>query len=283
VSIAVIPPARSRGALLAALAPLAALALLALAAPLIAGDPFVPARPGLQPPGAGAPLGTDLLGRDLWSRLVWGARRTLGMGLVATAVAVSAGLALGLVAGLPRGGWLSTPLLRALDALLAFPTLLLALLIVTIAVGRSGAHAGPWPVALAVGLAGAPGFARLTYGALRALAVRPYVEAAEAIGATRARIVVRHLLPNALGALLVYATLQAGWALLGVTGLAFLGLAGPPAAPEWGGMLAEARLALPAAPWVAAAPAVAITLAVWSVNALGDALAAYEREASGLR
>jgi ABC-type dipeptide/oligopeptide/nickel transport system permease subunit len=218
------------------------------------------------------PLGTDLLGRDVWSRLAWGGQRTLGMGLAAAVIAVVVGLALGLPAGPPRSRWLAPLLRRIIDALLAFPTLLLALLLVTIAIGQRGANTGPWPVAAAVGLAGAPGFARLTYSVLDALAARPFVMAAEAIGATRMRLLLVHLVPNAAGPLLVYATLQAGWALLGVTGLAFLGLAGPPSAPEWGSMLAEARLALPAAPWVAAVPAAAITLAVWSVNVLGDAL-----------
>jgi peptide/nickel transport system permease protein len=249
-----------------------ALTLLALAAPLIAGDPYAPVHAALQAPAQHPPLGTDLLGRDVWSRLAWGARRTLGMALVAALLGAGAGLALGLLAGLPDGGRPVALLLRVLDALLAFPTLLLALLLVTIFVGQHGAHAGPWPVALAVGLAGAPGFARMTYAVLRAMATRPFVDAARVVGATPWRIARVHLLPNAFEPLLVYATLQAGWALLGVTGLAFLGLAGAPSDPEWGAMLAEARIALPAGWWAAAAPAVAITLAAWAINTLGDGL-----------
>jgi ABC-type dipeptide/oligopeptide/nickel transport system permease subunit len=251
---------------------LAAIVLGAVAAPWLAGDPLDTSRAALQTPSTGTPLGTDLLGRDVWSRLLWGGRRTLGMGAMAGGIAVALGLVFGLAAGLPRSRWLAPLLLRVIDALLAFPGLLLALLLVTIAVGQNGVHAGPWPVAVAAGLSGAPGFARLTYGVLHALAQRPWVEAAEAIGATRRRVLLVHLLPNAGGTLLVYATLQVGWSLLGVTGLAFLGLAGGPAIPEWGSMLAEARLALPAAPWVATAPAVAITATVFAVNVLGDAM-----------
>lgn len=251
---------------------LAAIVIGVIVAPFLTGDPLDTSRAALQPPDASTPLGTDLLGRDVWSRLLWGGRRTLGMGALAGAIAVGAGLAVGLIAGLPRSRWLAPVLLRVIDALLAFPGLLLALLLVTIAVGQYGARAGPWPVALAVGLSGAPGFARLTYGVLHALAGRPWVEAAEAIGATRQRVLLVHLLPNAGAPLLVYATLQLGWSLLGVTGLAFLGLAGGPSIPEWGSMLAEARLALPAAPWVATAPAAAITATVFAVNVLGDAL-----------
>lgn len=240
---------------------------LSLAAPWLAGvDPLATAPAAqLMPPSLSHPAGTDLLGRDVWSRLLWGGRLSLGAGLFATTLAVLPGTLLGLLAGY-AGGRLDMILMRVVDVLLAFPSLLLALTIVALL--------GPGLVSatLAVGLAGIPRFARVVRGGVLAVRSEPFVEAARVVGCRPQRIVLRHVAPNVLSAIIVLGSLELGYALLSIGALSFLGLGTQPPTPEWGIMLAEGRLLLRHAPWVSAFPGLAITLSVLAVNLLGDAL-----------
>jgi peptide/nickel transport system permease protein len=234
--------------------------LLAPAGPLAADTD----RALLQP-GPGGILGTDLLGRDVLTRLIWGGRWTLGMGLVALIITVGLGLPTGLVAGL-FGRRTEAVLMRLVDALLAFPSLLLAMAV--LAVLGPGMNS----VAVAVGLAAAPAYARVARSAALDVREQPYIEAARALGSSEWRILVRHVLPNAAGPLMAFAATQLGWVLLNGAALNFLGLGAPPGTPEWGAMLKEGRLYLRDAPWVSAFPGLALTLTVLAANLAGDGL-----------
>jgi len=211
------------------------------------------------------PLGTDFLGRDVLSRLLYGGRLTLGVGLLAAAVAAVPGLTLGLIAGY-FDGWLDDLIARSMDVLLAIPYLLLALTVVTLMGQRLES------VALGIGLAGIPGTVRVVRAAAVSLRRRPFVLAARSVGCTEMRILLRHILPNVTGTVLVIATLQVGWAILNASALTFLGVGAPPGVPEWGAMLHEGRLYLREAPWVAIASGTMLTLTVLAVNLVGDGL-----------
>ncbi|MEE8392405.1 MAG: ABC transporter permease [Anaerolineae bacterium] len=219
----------------------------------------------LLPPGASWPLGTDSLGRDVLTRLLWGGRWTLGMGVISLAVAVGLGLPTGLAAG-TFGNWIGSTLMRVVDALLAFPGLLLAMAVVALM------ERGVVAVAVAVGLAAAPAYARVTRSAVLEVLVQPYVEAARAVGCNEGRIMVRHVLPNAVAPLLAFAATQLGWVLLNGAALNFLGLGVQPGTPEWGAMLADGRGHLRQAPWASTFPGLALTLTVLAANLLGDGL-----------
>lgn len=240
---------------------------LSMAAPLVAPyDPTATAPADqLQPPSLNHLAGTDLFGRDVWSRVLWGGRMSLGAGALAVALAVLPGSLLGLMAGY-RGGRVDGLVMRLVDVLLAFPGLLLALsLVAVLGPGLLG-------VALAVGLAGIPRFARLVRAGASGLRAEAYVEAAHVVGCGPARIVLRHVAPNVVPIIIPLVTLELGYALLTIGALSFLGLGAQPPTPEWGAMLAEGRLVLRHAPWVSAAPGLAITLSVLALNLLGDAL-----------
>jgi peptide/nickel transport system permease protein len=252
---------------------LAALAWLVLAvlgaglAPLLApAGPQVadPVR-ALLPPGPGGMLGADFLGRDVLARLLWGGRWTLEMGALALAVAVGLGLPVGLTAG-SLGGRTDAALMRLVDALLAFPGLLLAMATVAIL------GAGLASVAVAVGLAAAPPYARLTRSVAVEVRGQPYVEAARTIGCSAWRIALRYILPNAASSLVAFAATQLGWVLLNGAALNFLGLGAPPGTPEWGAMLAAGRGYLRDAPWASVFPGLALTLTVLAANLVGDGL-----------
>jgi ABC-type dipeptide/oligopeptide/nickel transport system permease subunit len=217
----------------------------------------------LLPPGPGRPLGTDLLGRDVLTRLLWGGRWTLGMGLIALMVSICLGLPTGLVAGL-SGGRGDSVLMRLVDALLAFPSLLLAMAVVAL-LGR-----GLSSIAIAVGLAAAPAYARVARSVALEVRPQPYVEAARAVGSGEWRILLRHVLPNAAAPLVAFAATQLGWVLLNGAALNFLGLGAPPGTPEWGAMLNEGRGYLRDAPWVSAFPGLALTLTILATNLVGD-------------
>ncbi|MFQ6101129.1 MAG: ABC transporter permease [Anaerolineae bacterium] len=235
-------------------------ALLAPAGPLAADTTHT-----LLAPGPGGLLGTDLLGRDVLARLLWGGRWTLGMSLAALTVTVGLGLPTGLVAGL-FGGWVEATLMRLVDALLAFPGLLLAMVVVALLGPGMGS------VAVAVGLAAAPAYARVARSAVLEVRAQPYVDAARAVGCSEQRILVHHVLPNAAAPLVAFAAAQLGWVLLNGAALNFLGLGAPPGTPEWGAMLAEGRGYLRDAPWVSAFPGLALTLTVLAANLVGDGL-----------
>lgn len=265
------PPPRRRvtanPVALGAMGFLAALVLLLAATPaLLPYDPLA-MMPGQQflPPGAGHLAGTDLFGRDVATRLLYGGRLTLGMGVLAVLTAALPGMALGLVAGY-YGRWADRLITWLVDVMLAFPTILLALTIIA-ALGPGGPN-----VVLAVGLAGIPNYTRLVRGQVLSARRQPYIRAAITVGCTDRRILLRHILPNILGPIVVLATLDLGWAILNASALSFLGLGVQPPTPEWGAMLNEGRGYLRNAPWVSAAPGLAITLTVLAVNLLGDSL-----------
>jgi peptide/nickel transport system permease protein len=277
VSVPAVPVRRARGLRPAVVAALAWLVLVgaiaALASVLAPGGPVAadPAR-ALLPPGTETILGTDFLGREIWVRLVWGARLTLAVGVGALALAVGLGLPLGLVAG-SLGGWADSVLMRLVDGLLAFPGLLLAMALMAVL----GVSLGS--VTIAAGLVAAPAYARVVRSVAREVRVQPYVETARATGCSPWRIATRHILPNAAPALVAFAGAQLGWILLTVGALNFLGLGAAPGSPEWGMMLADGRGYLRQAPWASIFPGLALTLTVLAANLLGDA---WEQVASGI-
>ena len=215
----------------------------------------------LQAPSSAHVFGTDILGRDVFSRVLHGATRTLLMAGGATALALVVGTALG-IAATARGFGRGIDLL--LTALLAIPGLVIALVAVTL----SGA--GETALAIAVGIAQIATCARVTRAAARAAGHTGYVEAARSLGARERGIAWRHILPNAAPTVLAYAAVIFTYAILNVAALAFLGLGGDLSSPEWGAMLAEGRQVFRTAPWVAFAPGAAITLAALLANALAD-------------
>jgi peptide/nickel transport system permease protein len=215
--------------------------------------------------GAFHALGTDRFGRDVWTRLVYGARISMGVGILAVLVSVALGLAVGAVAGYWRGP-LSIALLGVTDFALALPRVVLLLLLA--ALWRPSTAL----VVVVLGLTGWMGIARLVHGEVRALAARPFVEGAVAMGARRLRVLARHILPNALTPVIVAAALGVGNAIMLEAGLSYLGLGVQPPTPSWGNMIASGRDTLVNAPWVATAPGVALVLVVVACTLLGDAV-----------
>ncbi len=211
------------------------------------------------------PLGTDNLGRDVLARIVHGARLSLGMAVSATVGITVLGVILGLVAGM-YGRLAETLIMRAVDVLLAMPTLILALVVV----GLLGQ--GLRNLIITIILVHWPRYARLVRGMTLKIREQDFVEAARAVGASRARIMFRHVAPNLLGPTVVFSTIDMGSTLLSVSALSFLGFGVGPPTPEWGAMLAEARHFLDRAPQLVAWPGIAITLMVLAFNLAGDGL-----------
>jgi len=247
----------------------------AIAAPLVtSGDPtgqrdivatrFVPPL-SRDVHGAFHPIGTDRFGRDVWTRLVYGARISMGVGVLAVLVSVVLGIIVGAVAGYWRGA-LSLTLLALTDFALALPRVVLLLLLA--ALWRPSTLL----VVVVLGLTGWMGIARLVHGEVRSLAVRPFVEGAVAVGARRVRILARHILPNALTPVIVAAALGVGNAIVLEAGLSYLGLGVQAPTPSWGNMITSGSDTLVNAPWVAIAPGVALVLVVVACTLLGDAM-----------
>jgi len=263
------PPhrARANAAALAALVCLALLVVAAVAAPLLTPyDPLqMSPKEQFAPPSAKHLLGTDLFGRDVAARILYGGRISLGIGLVAVLFAALPGTALGLIAGY-YGRWPDRLISWLVDVMLSFPSILLALTIVA-ALGPGIAN-----VVVAVGIAGIPTYTRLVRGQVLSVRRQPYIRAAVTVGARDLRILIRHILPNVFGSIIVLATLDVGWAILNASALSFLGLGAQPPAAEWGAMLNEGRGYLRNAPWVTVAPGLAIAIAVLAVNLVGDYL-----------
>jgi peptide/nickel transport system permease protein len=245
-----------------------ALVLLAAFAPhlLAPGDPAagVPAE-RLQPPGPGHVLGTDYLGRDVYTRVVHGAALSLQATVIAVAVALVVGGTVGVLAGFVRG-WVDEALMRAVDVLLAVPAVLLSLALIT-ALGY-----GTVKVAIAVGVASVASFARVMRAETLRVRQSVYVEAARAVGTRWHATLLRHVLPNAAGPVLVLAVLEFGLAILAVSSLSFLGYGAPPPAPEWGSLVADGRNYLAVAWWLCAVPGAAIAATVLAVNRISRAL-----------
>ncbi len=242
-------------------------ALIALAAPVLAThDPAViDAVRRLEGPSRSHLLGTDNLGRDLFSRLLYGSRWSLGTVVISTALIMSIGVAVGTVAGY-LGGLVDEILMRIVDVLLAFPSLLLALAIA----GMIGPGTGSVIAALAC--VWWAGYARIVRGMVLALREREFIAAARGLGASDTHIVLRHVVPNMFAPVAILATVEMGELILAVAALGFLGIGAQPPAPEWGAMVNDARPFLLSSPALMVYPGIAIALAVAGFNLLGDGL-----------
>ncbi len=242
--------------------------LAALFAPLVA--PYDPIKvnvvDSLQPPNPQHWLGTDDLGRDVLSRVIWGSRVSLSVGLISVSIGLLVGTSVGLAAGY-LGGKFDLFVMRGIDALLAFPALILAIGI-TSALGPQIQNA-----MIAIGIVAIHAYARLTRGQVLAVRAREFIVAARTIGASPLRIVVRHIFPNVMNALIVQATLSTAFAILAEAALSFLGLGPQPPYPSWGQDINYSQRYLPNLKWwMSVGPGVAIFTAVFAFNFLGDAL-----------
>jgi peptide/nickel transport system permease protein len=244
---------------------LSAVSLIALAAPLIAGDPLTmqPAQ-RLRPPSDANWLGTDNLGRDVFSRTVYGARVSLFVGLSVATFSVAVGLAIGLLAGYFRR--VDAVVMRLMDGLMAIPAILLAIALVALT------RASVMTVIVAITIPEIPRVVRLVRSVVLSVREAPYVEAAIAGGTPVWKILIRHILPNTVAPLIVQATYICASAILIEAALSFLGAGTPPEIPTWGNMIAQSRLFLSRAPWTIFAPGIALAVVVLAVNLLGDGL-----------
>ncbi len=243
--------------------------LAALAAPVIARhDPIhIDLLRQLERPSTEHWLGTDVQGRDVWARLVYGARVSLAVGLVSQAIALAIGVALGLVAGF-YGRWVDDLIMRLADVTLAFPTLLLLIAMVAALQPSLGV------VLLTIGLVGWAGMARLVRGQVLVVRQLEYVQAVRALGGRDRRVMLRHVLPNVIAPVVIAATLGVAGAIMAEAALSFLGLGVQPPTPSWGAMIADGRdlSQLRRSPWTSLFPGLAIGLAVLGFNLLGDGL-----------
>jgi peptide/nickel transport system permease protein len=243
------------------------LILAAIFAPLITTyDPIKIDPPSRTlPPSRDHWMGTDAFGRDIYTRVVYGARVSLPVGLIAVSIAATVGAILGLIAGY-YGSWADGIIMRFIDILLAFPNIMLALIIVAI-LGPNIRN-----VMIAVGIGAIPSYTRLIRGQVLSARELLYVEAARVVGAPTSKIMYRHILPNVVSPVIVLGTLSVGSAILAAAGLSFLGLGAQPPRPEWGSMLADGRSFLSSHWWVATMPGIAIAVTVLSINMFGDGL-----------
>jgi peptide/nickel transport system permease protein len=243
------------------------LVLVAIFAPVIAPENPIEQNYGatLRPPSREHLMGTDNFGRDIFSRVVFGTRISLRVGLISVGIAAAIGIPLGLVAGY-YGGLIDSVAMRLVDVMLAFPGILLAFVIVAV-LGSSLTN-----LMIAIGIGSIPGFARLIRGQVLATRALSYVEAARVIGARDPRIVGRHILPNVASPIIVYGTLKVATAILAGASLSFLGLGVQRPTPEWGVMLADGRNFLQQQWWIAAFPGLAIMVTTLAINLLGDGI-----------
>ncbi len=242
--------------------------LLALLAPLV--SPYLPNEPDmavrLEPPAGAHPFGTDQYGRDIFSRVIYGARISMVIGLISVGISLTVGLPLGATAGY-LGGRTEQAIMRLMDMLLAFPGLVLAMAI-AVSMGR-----GLQAAMIAVGIVGIPDFARLMHGQAVSIRQQDFVEAAHALGSSNGRIIGRHIVPNAVSPIVVRATLGLGFAVLTAATLSFLGLGVKPPEAEWGAMVSEGREFIVSGEWwLTAFPGLAIMSAVLGFNLMGDGL-----------
>jgi peptide/nickel transport system permease protein len=246
---------------------LSLLALTTIAAPMVAPDDpeRQQLRARLEPPSSAHLLGTDAFGRDNLSRIIYGARYSLTIGLISVSIAMSLGLIFGLTAGY-AGGWVDMLIMRLTDVMLAFPGIMLAIIIMAM-LGPSLQNA-----MIAVGLQATPRYIRVIRASTLSAKENLYVEAARSIGAQPWTVVGRHILPNIWAPVIVIATLGIATAILAGAGLSFLGLGAQPPTPEWGAMLSNGRDYLRQAWWVATFPGLAIVITVMAINLLGDGL-----------
>jgi ABC-type dipeptide/oligopeptide/nickel transport system permease subunit len=252
------------------------LVVIAIFAPFIAPHNPTPSPPKLEnslKPGfwsnesiPGYYLGTDMLGRDVLSRIIYGSRISLTVGFIAVGIATALGILIGVTAGY-YGGWIDNVLMRITDILFAFPSLLLAIVIVAV-IGQ-----GLDKAMIAIGIEYSPQMARVMRGSVLYIKEMEYIEAQKAIGSSHRRIIFRHVIPNSLSPVIVYGTLMMAGAILDAAALGFLGLGAQPPSPEWGAMLSDSRFYIVSGAWWAATfPGIAIVIAVLGLNLLGDGL-----------
>lgn len=222
-------------------------------------------RDSLLPPSSKHLMGTDILGRDVFSRLVYGARISLGVGMAAVLLMVILGLVAGAIAGY-YGGWLDSLLMRLADVFFAFPYVLGSIALISVL--GFGVH----NVILAIGILGWPSIARVFRSSVLQVKQNDYIAAARALGASDFRIIVKHILPNAIAPVLVYATMSVGGAIIAEAALSFLGIGVQPPTPSWGYMLSESRNYIFTSPWLMIFPGLAILLTVLGFVLLGDGL-----------
>jgi peptide/nickel transport system permease protein/oligopeptide transport system permease protein len=257
---------RNRTALLGAAIVLLFVVLAVLASLLATHDPFQTSFMTVRKaPSAAFWLGTDDLGRDIYTRMLYGARASLLAGLVSVLIALAAGVPFGLAAGY-FGGWIDSVISRVTEALLAIPFLILAIALAAF-LGPSLTNA-----MIAIGVSAAPKFIRLARGQVLAVKNEDYVQGARALGASDLRIILRHVLPNIMPPLIVQATITIATAIIAEASLSFLGLGLQPPNPSWGSMLNTAKNFMTQAPWMSIFPGSAIFLAVLGFNLLGDGL-----------
>lgn len=244
------------------------LAFVAIFAPAIAPQKWDFFDTSLKnlPPSAEHWFGTDQYGRDVFSRIVWGARISLSVGFVAAGVAVLIGSTWGAIAGFYAGSWLDVTMMRIAEAIENIPTLTLLVVVASI-VSRS-----VYTVMVVIGITSWPGLAFLVRAQFLSMRERDFVEAARALGAPDLRIIFKHVLPNIVAIIIVNATLRIGNAILAETALNFLGFGAPPPFPTWGEMMSSGRNFLRVAPWITTIPGIFITMTVLSFNFVGDGL-----------
>lgn len=219
----------------------------------------------LQGPSAKHFFGTDDLGRDIFTRVLYGSRIALMVGVIVISIGMTFGVTIGVIAGY-FGGLVDTIIMRLIDVLLAFPFFLLAIIIS----GTLGP--GLFNAMIAVGIASLPSYSRLARGQTLSVKENEYVQAAIALGCSNTRIIFKHILPNIMGPIIVYATLRVSTAILGTAGLSFLGLGAQPPTADWGAMLSQGRKFMILAPWLTIFPGIAIMITVLGFNFLGDGL-----------
>ncbi|MBI3961802.1 MAG: ABC transporter permease [Deinococcus sp.] len=241
--------------------------LVAMFAPQLAPYPYqevhLPDR--LSPPTLAYLLGTDQFGRDVLSRIIYGAQVSLAVGVTSTLIALVLGVILGCIAAF-YGGWTDEAIMRAMDVVMAFPSLILAIALIAVT-GPSMTN-----LVLVIGLLRVPEFSRVTRGSALAIKEKEFVEAGRALGLRDARLITRHILPNILAPILVLATLAVSTAISAEAALSFLGLGVQPPVPSWGQMLADGRQYMLGAPWLATFPGLAISVTILGINLFGDGL-----------
>lgn len=240
-------------------------AVIAIFAPLIAPyDPFDQNFiRSFRPPSMENFLGTDEFGRDVFSRIIYGARISLQIGFVSVFISLILGVSLGLIAGY-YGGWLDMLIMRIMDLMLSFPYILLALVIMSIL------GPGIFNAMIAIGIVYVPQYARIVRSSVLSVKKKEYVMAAQALGASDFRIIIKHVFLNSMAPIIIQTTLSIGRAIINAAGLSFLGLGAQPPTPEWGAMLSNGQDFLRNAPWIATFPGIAIALLVLGFNLVGD-------------
>src|SRR6056297_739130 len=241
--------------------------LIAFFAPYIA--PYDPMEQNFiksfRPPSAEHYLGTDEFGRDVFSRIIYGARISLQIGFIAVFISLVVGVSVGLAAGY-YGGWIDMVVMRLMDLMLSFPYILLALVIMSIL------GPGIYNAMIAIGIVYVPQYARVVRSSVLSVKKKEYVLAAQALGANDFRIILKHVFLNSMAPIIIQTTLSIGRAIINAAGLSFLGLGAQPPTPEWGAMLSNGQDFLRNAPWIATFPGIAIALLVLGFNLVGDGL-----------